>query len=110
MRPLNGTLFIPACATRTSVASVIVRVQRGLWRSLRLSGRQLRPTRRPRAFVVIAIFTSAGRSSRNEKVVPRLWRGLRAVRALSGVEAGPTTNTELLSCSAEIAGLPAPED
>src|SRR5438128_1707309 len=83
MRPVKATLFSPAWAVRVSVAIVMTRLQRGLWRSLRESGLQRWPTRRPRALVWMAIFIVAGWSRRKEKTVPFLWR-LAAVRPVSG--------------------------
>src|SRR5216684_669008 len=104
MRPLNAILLSPACAVRVRVARVRVRVQRGLWRRLRLSGRQLRPTRRPGALVWIAILTVAGWSRRKANTVPVLWRWV-AVRPVSGVEEAPTVKVELVSASAEMVAL-----
>src|SRR5436309_4752393 len=102
MRPLNATLLSPVWPVRVRVASVTVRVQRGRRRRRRLSGRQVRPTRRPRALTWIAIFTVAGWSRRNEKTVPFLWR-LAAVRPVSGVDPGPTANTLLVSLNPAMA-------
>src|SRR6476646_827282 len=108
MRPVNATLLSPAWPVRVSLAIVMVRVQRGLRRSLRESGLHARPTRRPRALVWIAICTMAGWSRRKENTVPFLWR-VAAVRPDSVVEEPPTRNTELVSRRAVIVALVAAE-
>src|SRR5712691_53161 len=104
MRPVNATLLAPVCPVRVSVAVVMVRAQRGLWRSLRLSARQRRPTRRPRALRLIAILIVAGWSSWKKKVVPRLWR-FAAVWPVSGVDERSAVKIELVSPNAEIVAL-----
>lgn len=95
MRPLNGSLFKPACALRVNLATV--REQR---RFVRVPG----VVRRHLALAVIKIVTVAGWSSRNEKMVPRL-REAAAVRPCSGVDVRATANTALLSMRFEIVGV-----
>jgi hypothetical protein len=94
MRPLNGSLFAPACVLRVNLATVRKqRTVRGFPAGVR----------RHMAFVVITIVTVAGWSSRNEKTVPRLGAAA-AVRPSSGVDRRATANTAFVSASIEIVG------
>jgi hypothetical protein len=92
MRPLKAILFGPAWPLRVSVLRVIVRLQRGRWRSRGEAARQRWCTSLPLVDRWMVTFTVAGWSSWNEKVVPLWWR--RAVWPVSGVDLFATANTE----------------
>jgi hypothetical protein len=89
MRPLNGSLFRPACALRVSAATARAHLRA---RRFPVVGR------RQLALVVIVTVTVSGWSSRNRKTVPCSCRTV-AVRPRSSVEVRATENTLLVSVS-----------